>query len=323
MRTLVTGATGFVGSHLIPALVQRNKDVRCLVRPTSDRRWLANHGVEFVFGDVSQPDACHKAVEGVDVVFHLAGLTKALRREDFFAVNVGGTANLLAACATQPKPPRIVIVSSLAAAGPAPEGLPTEDAPCAPITPYGESKLEAEALAAKWQDAVPITVVRPPMVYGPHDRESLPLFRLAKLGLRFTVLGERRLSYVEVSDLVRGLLLAAETPRAIGRTYYLASPEPCRLGELLKLVASTVSRLNVPVPVPPLLILGAGFVSGWFARLRRRPHIFDRYKARDMVARHWVCNPRRAEEELGFRATVPLDVGLQRTAEWYRQQKWL
>lgn len=323
MRTLVTGATGFVGSHLVPALVKRGEDVRCLVRPTSDRRWLANHSVEFVFGDVSQPEACHEAVRNVDRVFHLAGLTKALRRDDFFAVNVGGTANLLAACAAQPNPPRIVVVSSLAAAGPARDGLPAEDAPCAPITPYGESKLEAEALAAKWKDSVPITIARPPMIYGPHDRESLTLFRLAKLGLRLTVPGERRLSYIEVSDLVRGLLLAAETPQAIGRTYYLASPAPCQLGELLRLVASTVSRLNVAVPVPPPLILGAGLASGWFAHVRRRPHIFDRYKARDMVARHWVCSARRAEEELGFRALVPLDVGLRRTADWYRQQKWL
>ncbi|MBI2940258.1 MAG: NAD-dependent epimerase/dehydratase family protein [Chloroflexi bacterium] len=324
MRSLVTGANGFLGSHLVETLLAAGDDVRCLTRRSSDRRWLDGLPVEYAWGDVTDPDSSQAATRGVDRVFHLAGLTKALHPRQFFAVNAGGTANVLVAAADRTSPPRVVVVSSLAAIGPAPSDQPpTEETPGRPITPYGESKLAAEKVAAQYRDRLPLTIVRPPTIYGRRDPETLPFYRLAKWGLRVVVGGDRRLSLVEATDVARALLLVANAPSAIGRTYFVANHEPVSLDRLLVLIALAVGTRTVRLPVPAGLIVAAGALNGQIARARGRPHMFDRDKARDIVARHWVCDARRIQQELDFAPMVPLAEGICRVAEWYRQVGWL
>lgn len=203
-KALVTGANGFVGSHLVEALLHRGYRVRCLVRKTSNLRWLSGLNVEYVYCDIAEKDSLRDAVRGVDFVFHCAGLTKARNREEYFKANAEGTKNLVEVCLKHnPELKRFVYVSSQAAVGPGSDEKPlNEEAPCRPVTHYGESKLEGEKIVLAYVSRLPITIVRPPAVYGPRDTDILGFFKVANSRFRVSFgLGQSFLSLVYVKDL--------------------------------------------------------------------------------------------------------------------------
>lgn len=330
MRSLVTGAAGFVGSHLVEELLRRGGEVTCLVRTTTNRRWLASLPVRYVVGDVaSTPEALPDAVAGQDYVFHLAGVIKAPDAETYRRANVWGTKQLLEAClaagqARRGAMRRVVLVSSLAAAGPAVDRRPLREGDtCRPVSWYGQSKMEAEELGRTYGALVPLTVVRPPVVYGPRDRDGLLYFRAVACGLRPLLTAEVLLSLVHVRDLVDGLLRAAGAPAAAGQTYYLANAEPISLADLAWRVGQAIGGRSVPVPLPPGAVWAAAALAELGAWLVGRRTIFNRDKAQELLARYWLCSPARAGAELNWQPRVPLDAGLRETAAWYRAQGWL
>jgi nucleoside-diphosphate-sugar epimerase len=223
MKALVTGATGFIGSHLCEELIRKGYDVTCLVKKTSNLKWIETLNIDFVQGDCTDRNSLLDAVSNCDYVFHLAGLTKARSGDEFFAVNTNGTENLVKALAERnPHVKRFVYVSSLAAAGPCRNGVAvTEDcAPC-PVSDYGRSKLEAERVVLQYRDLIPVTIVRPPAVYGPRDRDMLVLFKMIKKGVFFD-LGTCYYSLLYVDDLVQGIIQCAESKKAEGKIYFLS-----------------------------------------------------------------------------------------------------
>ncbi len=213
MKALVTGATGFVGSHLVEALRRRGDEVTALVRSLKKAEALRPLAVRVIQGDLDDIVALSKAVEGQDVIYHVAGVISALSEAEFMASNRGGTRNLVEAAKVSGARPRFILVSSMAAGGPSPRGRPLKgEEPPKPVTRYGRSKLAAERVVEA--SDLPWTIVRPPMVYGPRDREVLKVFRLARLGLG-PVFGDgtQELSAVHGADLAAALIAAATTTR--------------------------------------------------------------------------------------------------------------
>ncbi|HMK39593.1 MAG TPA: NAD-dependent epimerase/dehydratase family protein, partial [Bacteroidota bacterium] len=212
MVALVTGATGFIGSHLVELLLKQRYAVRVLLRKTSDTVWLKGLPLDYVYGDLFDRDALQKAVTGVDYVFHSAGVTKAKTPEEYFRGNTEGTANILESVSRHnPGLKRFVQISSQTAVGPSPGAAPvSEEAASRPITTYGRSKLKAEGVCAGYRNSIPITIVRPPAVYGPRDKDVYEFFNTMSKGLQPMVgMKEKYVSLVHVGDLVRGFLLAA------------------------------------------------------------------------------------------------------------------
>lgn len=322
---LLTGATGFVGSHVVAALSGKASRVRALVRATSRLDSLETHGIEPLVGSLEDADSVRRAIDGVDVVVHMAAATRAANEKEFARVNGEGTEAVLRGVIAARKPPRrVVYLSSLAAVGPAREGRPVraEDPP-APLTAYGRTKLAGELILRGLPADIEVAILRAPAVYGPRDRDMYEFFKMADKGILPMPTGPvRRLQLVHAADLARAVVLAATAERAAG-VYHIAEQRAYLWEEVARLVARAVGREARLITVPASLLSLAGAVSEVVSRVTGKPSIFSRDKARELLAPGWLCETERALQELGFRAEIPLDRGFAETAEWYRAHGWL
>ncbi len=324
MRALVTGANGFLGTWLTRRLLAGGHAVRALVRPGSPMGALSGLAVELARGDVTDPGSLPPAVRGCDVVFHLAGIRRAPRREDFLRVNAEGTRVLLEACAAHaPGLSRFVLAGSMAAAGPS--ATPRrEEEPFAPREAYGESKVEAERVTFSFAGRLPVTVARPPRITGPGDRENLLFFRIVARGFVLGFAGPPRpLSFVDVEDCARGMEVLAVHPGAVGQAFFVASPEITSIEGLQQEVARALGVKARVVRVPPALLRGAGSLADVASRVLGRHLPLNRKLAEQVLAPGWVCDPGKARRVLGFEARVGLAESLERSAEWYREVGWI
>ncbi len=317
-RVALTGATGFVGSHVLDRLGDR--EVALLVRGAKSADALAGPRRTIVRGGVDDERALGALAAGADVVFHVAGLVAARSEGEFLAVNRDGTAAVARAC-LRAGVRRLVHVSSIAATGPAEAGHPVHDATWPrPVTPYGRSKLAGEeAIRATGVEHV---IVRPPVVYGPRDRQILRLFRLARLGVAPLMGdGSQILSVVHARDLADAIVAAAEAPA--GRTYHAAHPEIVSQRALVEAIGHAVGRAPWLLPLPAPLVRASLVVSGAVARLARRATVLDPTREQELLGPAWTCTSEGLERETGWRARVPLAQGLAETAAWYRAAGWL
>jgi nucleoside-diphosphate-sugar epimerase len=275
-----------------------------------------------VIGDLDTPAACARLVESADVVFHVAGLVAARSSAEFFGVNRDGTARLVAA-ARAAGVARFVYVSSLAVTGPSARGVPLDEtgAP-GPVTPYGRSKAAGEDVVRA--GGVPFTIVRPPAVYGPRDRELLRVFRMARSGWA-PLLGDGRqeLSLVHAADLAEALVAAAGSAATLGRTYHAAHTESLTQRAFVEAIGRAVGRRVRIVPLPPACVRIALHVSGVAARLAGTATLLSPEKADEFLAPAWTCTSAALARDAGWTATIALDHGLAETAAWYREAGWL
>lgn len=326
MKALVTGATGFIGSHLAHLLIGKGVQVRCLIRKTSDLAWLKDLPVEYVYGDLFDETALAAAVDGVDYVYHSAGLTKAKTREEYFRRNAAGTRNLLAAVALKnPGLRRFVQISSQAAAGPSPSSTPMgEDVAAHPLTTYGKSKWDAECECHRVMNTLPVTILRPPAVYGPRDKDIFEFFKTMSRGLQPMVgFSEKYVSLIHVADLVRGFVLAAESPKAAGGTYFITSARAYGWKEIGEVTRRIIGRRAIRLRIPGFGVYMIAAVAEALALFSPKPALINFEKARDMVQDYWTCSGARAEADFGFRQEVSLEDGIRDTVQWYRQQGWI
>ncbi len=336
-KVLVTGASGFIGTHLVAALAERGDEVSCLVRKTSQVDRLKEMGVRLVIGDVTDPACLPAAVAGQEIVYHLAGRTLALKRRQFYDVNRLGVAQIAKACAGQRRPPVLVYVSSLAAAGPAIDGRPRveSDSP-SPVSHYGRSKRFGEYVAESFAYRVPTTVVRPPIVLGEGDRLGLPLFRsVVRFGIHLSPgFKSQRFSLIHADDLVQLVMLAAERGKRLpplgqrgepnGHGYYFAACEQdLTYADLGRLVAESVGRRVLVIPTAMPVVRTVAAVGEAISHVRQQPLVMNLDKAREIAAGSWLCSAQAARDDLGFAVGAPLLERLRQTAEWYQREGWL
>ncbi len=327
MSTLVTGATGFLGSALTTELLRRGKQVRVLARNEQRARELFGEAVEIIRGEITDANSVGRAVEGVEAVYHLAGRLyhPSLPAELYQRTHVEGTRVLLACCRNQQQLRRVVYCSTTGVYGITGSTPASEDAPYAPTNPYERTKLEGERLAleAYERDGLPVCVARPGLVYGPGDLHLLGLFAAIKRGLfRVIAGGAAMLHPIYIEDLVAALLLCAQHPQAIGRCYNLAGERPVTIRELAEGIARAQER-HLPAGSIPLWL--ANLVADLCALLPGlRGENAPLTRSRVAFLTHSrVYNTCRAQAELGFQASMGLDEGLRQAVLWYRKHGYL
>jgi len=326
-RVLVTGASGFVGYHVVRALAADGWAVRCLVRGRSRRQLIAAFGPEWVEGDVTRPTTLAAAVRDVDAVVHCAGLTRASRPEQFTAVNADGTRHLCEACAQAGgRIQQFVLIGSLAALGPAPgPATPvTEDSPPHPVGAYGRSKLAGQQIAASFRPQLPATILMPPALYGPADVDFLSCFRLIKRGFKPQIGREvRTLSLLHGDDLARAVVLCLRAPASRQRDYLVEDGAGHAWDEVLAAISAALGRNPRTLRLPVSLATAVARLGGWWGRWSGRPPVLNLDRMQEFLHPHWVCSARRLREELGFAPHFTLAAGLRQTCDWYREHDWL
>ncbi|MHB8418558.1 MAG: NAD-dependent epimerase/dehydratase family protein [Myxococcales bacterium] len=337
MKVLLTGISGFVGHHAAEALHRHGHALRGLIRPTSDRSGFAHLPVEVALGDVLDRASLDLALAGVDAVVHVAGITRAVTAEQFFEVNAGGARNVIEAVrargASKAERPRMVHVSSQAVMGPAPAGRASDEADLeAPLSQYGKSKLQAEQLVRAAADDIDAVMVRPPIVYGPRDKDVLAAFKLAKQARGLFIhpgFRDKRYSIIHGSDLGEGIALALEKGRGLGGgdrgqgVYFLTDGAVYTWSDLGRNMAASVGRKPRILPVPESLSAVVAVAQELQTLVTGKAPLLGFDKVRDMKGDNYVCSDARAKKELGFAAKYDVPAGFKQTADWYQAHGWI
>jgi dihydroflavonol-4-reductase len=322
---LVTGANGFIGSHLTEALLAQGYRVRCMVRGSSDCRFIAHLPVEWAYADLQEEEALGQACSGVKAICHCASLTRALDKETFLRVNTKG-AEMLAQAALEEAPglERFVYISSHGAVGPSRdiEDYVNEKRPGQPLGWYDQSKWAAEQALLAMNERLPLTIIRPAAVFGPRDRDFFAYFDLVKHHLSLALAGERRISLIYVHDLVALILLAMENEAALGEIYFGCNTAHS-YQEFSEAVVKALDKrtLKVTLPLVALQVIGLG--ANVQERLTGRPALLNEQRLLNMRQPYWLCSNGKARRELGFVPQYDLETAVQKTARWYIEHGWL
>lgn len=322
MRVLLTGATGFVGSHVVPELIRKGHEVLALVRSTSQYRALQEKKVELVFGSLSDAKLASLKLPPIDAVIHVGGIIKAKNPEEFYQTNAEGTRALLEAVSLKPIQ-NFVYVSSISARGPVLDNL--DASPDRPVSHYGKSKLRAEAIVSEPSWKFPRVIIRPPIVYGPGDRETLAFFKMFKLGY-FPMMrgGERKTSFIFVEDLARILVKAVETPLPKLGTLY---PDDGNRGyswqEVIQIAESLYGHKIKRIGLPLWAVAAGARFNEYSSKMFGHTPMFSWDKYQEMKQVSWICDSRELRELFPIESYTDLKTGFTIADKWYRNRGWL
>ena len=322
----VTGANGFVGSHLVDYLITKNFEVRCIVRKSSNLQWLKGKDVKIFNCGLFDKEGLREAFKDVNYIFHVAGVVKAKDEEGYFKGNVEATRVLLEAAAeVKEQIKKFVVVSSQTVSGPALDGKPvTEGMQPNPLTTYARSKLKQEEVALSYKDIFPVTICRAPAIYGERDTEIFIYFQVFNRGLT-TMIGfdKKELSLLHVADLAEGLYLAAISDKSNGEIYFISSEKFYNWDEVGEITSKVLGRRAFRIRIPHFIVFIIAAFAQFFAMFSSKPATLNIEKAKDLTQRFWICDTSKAMKELGYRQKVSIEEGIKRTCEWYKLMKWI
>jgi len=332
MRILVSGASGFIGSGLVTTLAAQGHEVCALMRQNSSSEFLK--GVQFtrITGDLRDQDSLTRACEGVDAVIHLAGLTSAKDREEYFKFNAEGTKNLALAASLSKSVKKFVYVSSLAAAGPSIGLAPKIETDADhPVSFYGESKLRGELYLDEFKGKLPYLIVRPPMVYGPRDRSILIFFKaIQKNWLPImpskSTTGHKYYSSIHVDDLVQALTLSLNAPEASyqnGERFFVSDGHIYTYERIMGIISTELGVKPIRIKVP-IGLVSAIFRTGTFlGKIVGKDLPFTEDKLQQLLPDYWICSSQKAFDQFKFKPKYTMDTGIPQTAAWYKVHGWL
>jgi nucleoside-diphosphate-sugar epimerase len=327
MRVLVTGGSGFLGSHVAEQLKDGGHDVVCLVRRSSNTSFLRELGVEMKEGAIDAPETLPAALDGVEAVVHCAGVVKARSEADFERVHKGGTLALAEAAKKHAKAlKRFVHVSTAGVMGPGRSGKKhVEDDTPNPATPYSRSKLAGEQAILERAGELPVVVIRPPAIYGPRDQEILAFFQMVRrTRFAFRMGGSMKtMSLVYGPDCADAIVRAITADVPSGRIYFVEDGATYTYEEMARAIAAAYEQKlfgtpNIPVPIVTAAALG----SELFGKVTGKVMIFKRDKLPELLIEHFAVDGTRARDELGWKPTTHFEEGARLTAAWYRKHRW-
>ena len=321
---VVTGASGFVGSHLVDLLLEKNYTIRCIIRKTSSLKWLEGKDVELHICELTDKVGLRKIFEGADYIYHVAGVVKSKKPEGYFKGNVDTTRALLDV-GLEFNVKRFLIVSSQTSSGPSAPGNPiNEESPCNPITTYGRSKLAQEELARNYMDKIPITICKVAAIYGERDTEIFIFFKTFSRGL-MTMIGlhDKQVSLVHVIDVVRGLYLATASEKAVGQTYFITSEKYYTWKKVGDTTSKVMSKKPLVVKVPHFVVYTIAAIAQFFSLFSSKAATLNIEKAKDITQPAWISDYKKAFNNFGFKQEISLEDGIKRTVDWYKKMKWL
>jgi nucleoside-diphosphate-sugar epimerase len=337
MKALVTGGSGFIGSTLIDALTRRGISVDVLMRKTSSEKNLQGLSYRRVEGDITDFDSLKKAVVGVDLVYHLAGILAAKDEAEFNLFNAKGTENLARAVAEanregSAKIARVVYVSSLAAGGPSPgtEARNERDTD-RPVSAYGRSKKAGEDALFRHHDSFLSLVLRPPIVYGPKDPATFILVKTAANRIvpklpSAAADGEKYYSIVHSSDLVAALITLGTSDAGKfvrGDTFYVSSGEQITSTRLLRSMADALGVRTISVPIPRALLRAASALGSWYGKFSGKSTMLNLDKLNELLPDYWTCSSLKLMTKTEWRPQILLEEGMPAAIDWYRKNGWI
>ncbi len=323
---VVTGSNGFVGSHLVDLLIKEGFLVRCIVRKSSDLKWLDGKDIQIIKCGLFYKAGLATELNNADYIYHVAGVVKSKTKEGYYTGNVETTRNLLEVALEQNKNlKRFVIISSQTVTGPSPNNKPVnEETECAPLTTYGRSKYDEEKLALSYKDKLPITICRAPAVYGERDTEIFIYFQNFAKGITTKIGFDKKiLNLIHVADLVEGFYLAAMSDRAIGEVYFISSEKFYSWDEINSVTSKVLNKKAIKILLPHFLVYTIAAIAQFFSLFSSKAATLNLEKAKDLVQHAWICDTSKAMRDFGYRQNVSIEEGVKRTGEWYKEMNWI
>ncbi len=322
MRVILTGATGFIGSHLLDKLISSGADVTCFVRGNSSLKWLEGKKCRIERVDFLVEDSIARHLADAEYIFHIAGVIRGKTDQEFYTGNHITTRNLVHwTCKHSSRIKRFIQFSSLAVTGPSLDGIPVnESSPKRPVSIYGVSKMLAEQEVLKMRDRLPVTIIRPPIVYGIRDSALEMFYKLVAKGF-LPLLGSRKyFSIVHVDDLLSGTLELLRHEAAKGEVYFISDPSQYSFDELASSVSRSLGKKPLRIRIGDYMILMMGSFFTSVLKPLGINSIFSRDKAVEICQKYWTCSSKKIEEHIGFKAKIDLQSGMRDTIKWYLKQ---
>jgi dihydroflavonol-4-reductase len=331
MRILVTGASGFIGSGLVSTLAEMGHEVCALMRPTASNEFLKGVPFTRLSGDILNPESLERACQNVEAVVHLAGLTAAKNRDEYFRFNAEGTKNL-AAAAIKCGVKKFVYISSMASGGPSVGLSPkTEGEIDHPVSTYGESKLRGELYLDELKTQLPFIVLRPPMVYGPRDKNVYLFFKTIQkqwmplLPAR-TPTGHKYYSAIHVDDLIQVIIKALEAPQEVFdrcERFYVSDGQIYTQERIMSLIAEELQVKPIRIKVPEFLVTALAAGGTLLGRLMEKNFALNKDKLNELMPDYWICSTQKAIDQLHYKPKYTMESGIPQTVAWYKVNGWL